>query len=523
MMPPSLADVLRATATTSPSTVAVVEDARAVTYRELFEAARTVAGALDDVGVSAGDRVAITGRKSIATLAAVHGVLEAGAAYVPIDPTAPMPRRERLLGEAQVAAILLGPDVHHDHHDAAAACRRLQLGAHELYLHRPLTAPTQGHDRSGEGPCDDPVAYILFTSGSTGTPKGVVLTHRNALHFVCWMTETFGVSRGDRIASQAPLQFDLSIFDVFGAASRAATLVLVPDAALRFPPRLAQFLADASVSVWYTVPSTLNMLAARGGLVPSMLPNLRVCAFAGEVLPPTTLRRLTTLLPEVRFANLYGPTETNVCTWFDVPPGPWPEEMPVPIGVAIPGVELAIIDDGGRPLAAGQIGELVVRGPTVADGYFRRPDATGERFGAHVPGQGRSYRTGDFVRAGADGVLEFHGRRDRQVKSRGYRIELDEIEVAARRVPGMVDCVAFSVPDELVGTRVCLAAVFDDEGERLWSVLRDALPAAFQPDHLFLVAALPHTVSGKVDLPALAAWVTGLPSPLPAVVAAAPW
>ena len=268
----------------------------------------------------------------------------------------------------------------------------------------------------------------------------------------------FSVSADDRLSSHAPLHFDLSTFDLFAAALAGAPVVLVPPETSLFPAAVRRFIELNEITIWYSVPSILSMLAARGGLSPGDLPRLRRILFAGEVFPTKYLRRLMELLPHVRFANLYGPTETNVCTWYEVPT--LPEEMTeaIPIGKAIAGVEVFAVTEAGavgRPRRGRESSTCRGRPSCRATGPIRSgPRACSSRTRAEAPAPQRAYRTGDLVQEMEDGNYRFLGRRDTQIKSRGYRVELGDVEAALYAHPAVDECAVVAVPDELVTNRI---------------------------------------------------------------------
>jgi len=250
-------------------------------------------------------------------------------------------------------------------------------------------------------------------------------------------------------------------------------------------------------------------LVLRGGLEVGALPELRTILFAGEVFPTRHLRRLTELLPHVRFANLYGPTETNVCTWWEVKSLPPDDDEAIPIGGAITNVDVFAITEDGRRAEIGESGELYVRGPTVMQGYLGDPEKTAARLVSNPVGgvlDQPVYRTGDLVQPSADGSYRFLGRRDDQIKSRGYRIELGDVEAALHAHPGVIECAVVAVPDELVTHR--LEAYVHARGELQASELikfcSERIPAYMLPEAITLTGALPRTSTGKVDRRALA-------------------
>jgi amino acid adenylation domain-containing protein len=458
--------LLTASAERGPDREAVRDRGRSLSYAELEARANRLAHVLRETGVAPGDRVGLYLDKSLESLVGIYGALKAGAAYVPFDPQAPTSRLAYIAGNAGIRVLLTGAEKA-DRWDAllsgAPAVETLVvLNAADEAFEAPqapvqvlaeeaLDAALDTVPAVGQSPSD--LAYILYTSGSTGEPKGVMLSHRNALAFVDWTVKEFSITSGDRLSSHAPLHFDLSVFDLYAAAEAAATVVLVPSRAALFPVELARFIEEEAISVWYSVPSALTMLVTRGALESRAFPQLRTILFAGEVFPMKYLVRLMELVPNARYCNLFGPTETNVCTWYEVPcfaPGGAPGA--IPIGRAIAGVETYAVGEGGDPVAPGEVGELYVRGPTVMHGYWADPERTSrtlfEQDGSRV------YRTGDLVQQDAEGNFLFLGRRDAQIKSRGYRIELGDIEAALYEHPLVLECAAVAVPDELVTNRI---------------------------------------------------------------------
>jgi amino acid adenylation domain-containing protein len=470
---------------------ALVDPDGSLTYAELELDVARRAAALREIGVEPGDRVAVWAPKSARTVATVYAVMRTGAAYVPVDPLSPAMRAEGIVRDAGCRVLCADAK----RLDSVEAPARLDVAADVTALD-PLHAPVA---------CESDLAYILYTSGSTGRPKGVMLTHRNALAFVEWTVGRFGVGEEDRLSSHAPFHFDLSIFDLYGASMAGASLHLMAPGEEGLGASMAAGIEREGISVWYSVPSALTLLA--GAADPAQLESLRVVLFAGEVFPMKHLRRLRELVPGATLANLYGPTETNVCTYHvadELPDG----DEPLPIGRPCENQEAFALDDALRPVAEGEVGELWVRGPTVMKGYWGDAELTAERLRQN-PLDDRfpdpAYRTGDVVRVLPGGGFAFVGRRDHQVKSRGYRIELGEIESVLLAHPGVSEAAVVAVPDERIGNRlIAFVAVGDGVGETdLRRHCAAALPRYMVPASVGVGGELPHTSTGKIDRQAL--------------------
>jgi amino acid adenylation domain-containing protein len=521
--------LLERSAQAAPDAAAVVDRNRSITYGELDAGANRIANLLAEIGVDRGERIAIYLDKSIESIISIYGVLKAGAAYVPLDPHAPPARLGYIVRDAGARVILTGIEKRsawETIRDAASELRSM------VVLNSDQADPPPGMDALGaselagfddtpprQKAVDCDLAYILYTSGSTGAPKGVMLTHRNCLAFVEWAAEEFSVSAADRLSSHAPLHFDLSTFDLFAAALAGAPLVLVPPQTSVFPTQVREFIQTARITVWYSVPSALSMLVLRGGLQPGDFPELRTILFAGEVFPTKHLRRLMALLPHVRFANLYGPTETNVCTWWEVS-GLADDTAEVPIGRPIANVDTFAVTEDGRRARQGEVGELYVRGPTVMQGYLGDSEKTASRlvpnpFGG--PLDQLVYKTGDLVEESADGTYRFLGRRDEQIKSRGYRIELGDVEAALYGHPAVAECAVVAIPDELVTNRLEAYVVLRNEASKaeLLASCAERVPAYMVPGELRFADTLPRTSTGKVDRRSLVAEaIAGRPQPV---------
>ncbi len=299
-----------------------------ITYQELVKLSDRLRDRLSALGVGPGDRVAIYMRKSIDAIASIFGILKSGAAYVPVDPSAPAARNAYILHNCAVRVVIieerfaarlldelaeLGVEPQLLVLEAAGAGAALCTALDREDAQRPAPVVATA------APAPDDLAYILYTSGSTGRPKGVMLSHENAVSFVDWCSEVFQPHENDRFSSHAPFHFDLSILDIYVPLKHGATLVLIAEEIGKEPQRLAPLIAERRISVWYSAPSILSLLAQYGNLGSYDYSALRLVLFAGEVFPVKHLRALKSLLPAPRYYNLYGPTETNVCTFYEIP------------------------------------------------------------------------------------------------------------------------------------------------------------------------------------------------------------
>lgn len=486
-----------------PENTALVDGDRRLSYRQLDQQANQLAHLLVENGVSRGDRVAIYLDKSLESVVAVYGVMKAGAAYVPFDPDAPVARLAYIAGNCAIRCLLTGSEKV----EQIRAILEAGGGFETIVLNgqaRDARLDASATNRLASEIIDQDLAYILYTSGSTGDPKGVMLTHRNALAFIAWAAMEFEISPQDRLSSHAPLHFDLSVFDLYVAAYAGAAVVLVPAKASLFPNQIVGFIQDYGITVWYSVPSILSLVTLRGGLAKTSLPSLRTILFAGEVFPVKYLRQLMSLVSHARFANLYGPTETNVCTWFEVPRLDDGVTEPIPIGKAVDNDFVFAVREDGALAAPGEIGELYVRGATVMRGYWGDPERTARSLVPDPVGSALVdpvYRTGDLVEALGDGNYRYVGRRDAQIKSRGYRIELGDVEAAINLHPGVVECAVLAVADELVTNRlIAYVTVRDNSTEAdLVRFCGERLPRYMIPESFGLLAELPKTSTGKID------------------------
>ncbi|MCZ7462168.1 non-ribosomal peptide synthetase [Streptomyces sp. WMMC940] len=504
----TLAAAFAAQVARTPGATAVVFEGERLDYAELDVRAASLAARLRGRGVGPGDFVAVAVPRSAELMVALLGVLGSGAAYLPLDPDYPADRVAHMLsdsGATTVVAVTATADGLPD-----------RAGTSVLLLDSP------GDDGKGDGDRTDPVpvegraarpddpAYLIYTSGSTGRPKGVVVTHRAIVNRLAWMQDAYGLRADDRVLQKTPSSFDVSVWEFFWPLLEGAAVVLARPDGHRDPAYLAALVREQAITTMHFVPSVLEAFLGSDELAgdPDWSASLRRVLSSGEALPLTVARRWHALTG-VPLHNLYGPTEAAVdVTHHPFDPREGGDGPAVPIGRPVWNTGLRVLDPCLRPVPDGVPGELYLTGVQLARGYHARPALTAERFTAdpYGPPGSRMYRTGDLVRRRADGVIEYLGRTDRQVKLHGNRIEPGEIEAALRRLRG-VGRAAVTVRDGALVAYVVPSASGGDAprvGE-LRAGLAELLPSPMVPGAWVVLDALPLAPSGKLDRAALPA------------------
>ncbi|KQB83982.1 amino acid adenylation domain-containing protein [Corynebacterium lowii] len=474
-----------------------VEGGETISYPQLRELSGALARRLLAAGVQVGDRVAVVAGRSPWQVIAAVAVIRAGGVYVPVDSSYPAARIAGLLRESEPAVVL--------HEGADLPENYLSLNLADPGIREDLRAESQGGEVTPSRPIhgEDPV-YMIYTSGTTGTPKGAINLHEGVAWHLEWMRETFG--GGEHVVmNKAPVAFDVGVAEVLSPLSAGGTVVLPPADWWPGDSRaLVSMIESHRVSVLSIVPSMLRALL-EAGVRPGALDSLRHLLLGGEAVPADLVEAVREAT-SARIHGLYGPSEAAMdVMWVEYTP-----EVPLRAGQALlghaePGVGVQVVEPGTtQEVRPGEAGELLIFGVQVGGGYFRRPELTAAAFDTTEAGE-RRYRTGDLVRFDTGlGMYEFRGRLGDQVKVRGNRVELGEVEAALRAVPGVSNAAARLVGEELWGyvTGIDLAtAASDAEGVR--AQVADALPAYAVPGHIVVMEALPVSANGKLDRAAL--------------------
>jgi amino acid adenylation domain-containing protein len=438
----------------------------------------------------------VFGSRSVAAFAAILGILLRGHGYVPLNPRFPGRRNQDMLERAGCRVLLAG----------AAEFQAAQEVLEGMADPPRLLVVDDAEDADEVEPPEggpEPPAYLLFTSGSTGRPKGVLVPQSNVAAFLDAIAERYDLRETDRLSQLFDLTFDLSAFDLF-AAWQHGGCVCSPDAGQLLRP--SDFVREARLTVWFSVPSAAMFVERLGGLEPGMFPTLRLSLFCGEALPADLADAWAEAAPNSIVENLYGPTEATIaCTAHRWERGTTPGANGfVPIGEPLGSTTAVVVGDDLTEVAPGEPGQLLLGGPQVVDGYWDDPDATARAF-VTMQGNGRGYLTGDrVVRPFPRAPLEYLGRIDSQIKILGHRVELEEVEAVLREEAG-ADAVAVGWPRTPSGAAGIVAFIADPSLDKigLRRALSARLPEYMVPRELRLVSELPLNANGKRDRKAL--------------------
>jgi amino acid adenylation domain-containing protein len=497
----TLAGLFVARAARQPGDVAVIEGARRITFGELLDRSTALAEQLIERGLRPERTVAVCLERSIDLAVALVAVVRAGAAVLPLDPAYPEPRLAQILADSAAPFLIARAAPSWLPEDSACALLVPELrGSKGIPL--PRVRPQDA-------------AYLVYTSGSTGRPKGVVGLHRGTVNRLRWMWQAFPFEPGEVSCQKTSTAFGDFVWEFFGPLLAGVPSVIADDATTRDPRALTALIRDKRVSRIVLVPSLLRAWLDTLPDLSERLVTLRVCTSSGEALPLDLARRFRAALPACRLLNLYGSSEVSAdATWHEVDGR---ETGRIPIGRPIPGNRIAVVDQAGQVLPVGAPGEIVVGGLGVARGYLNDPEATAARFGAFGPGDPNEarFRSGDVGFWDAEGELVYLGRRDRQVKVSGVRIEPGEIEAALARHPGVRASHVIAPAGAAAGSTSLVAYLTGDSSltsEQLRAFLSRRLPRALVPESFVLLDSLPLNPNGKID-------VARLPAPASVVMA----
>ena len=482
-----------------PNKVAIVDEYEEITFQVLRERSLSIAQNIVEKskqkkGLSP---VIVYLNKSIKCIVSFMGTLYSGNPYVPVAADIPLQRLEKIISN-------LDPEFIITDYEKGQKLSQIDLKNANILIYEDLFSTSGNSDQIYEKldkVVDTDPIYIMYTSGSTGVPKGVTVAHRGVLDYAEWVTSTFQLSENDSLANQAPFYFDNSIFDIYGCLKSGAKLYIIPEILFKFQNKLPEFLRDNKITTIFWVPTVIINVANSGELDKYELPSLKRVLFCGEVMPNTQLNIWRKAFPHVQYGNLYGPTEiTDVCSYYIVD-RKFEDHEPLPIGKACENTRIVIINDENKRAEAGEKGELCVIGAGVALGYWNNPDQTNKVFVQNPLNHKYNeilYKTGDIAYIDERGLIMYSGRKDHQIKIKGNRVELGEIETAAMCIDGINNvCAIFDKENE----RIVLFAESDSE-LKLRLVNKELIkyiPQYMLPSKLKVMGKLPHTANDKID------------------------
>ncbi|MDO4475577.1 MAG: amino acid adenylation domain-containing protein [Lachnospiraceae bacterium] len=486
-------DIFENTAAAYPEKIAVEDEAKAITWKELAVLSRR-AGTGIAVRIGRREPVALFMPKQAAMLAAMLGAAYAGCFYVPVDPTQPSGRLAHIWSVLQPKLVVTLPEYEE-------CLARTGYVGEVCFLADLLKTEADEAQLSEirQQVKDTDLLYGIFTSGSTGVPKGIVVSQRAVMDFIGHFTTTFGIAQDEVFGNQAPFDFDVSVKDIYSCLFTGARLVLIPQKMFSMPPVLLDYLCERKVTTLVWAVSALTLVSGLKGLKYRVPEYVHRIMFSGEVMPVKQLRLWQKALPAAEFVNLYGPTEiTCNCTYYRLP-GYWESDDKLPLGQAFDGREVFLMDEEDRRVdAPGQEAEICVSGESLAAGYYHNEEETNRRFVQLIIDgvQKRCYRTGDLGYYDEGGRLYFAGRKDFQIKHMGHRIELEEIERAINALEGVEAncCLMNEKRNQLICYYYGTAAA-----EEIRSHLKEQLPIFMVPHKFYAVDSMPLTKNGKID------------------------
>lgn len=485
---------------------------QSLTFASLFVKANQLANLLHNLGVKKGDRIGIYMPRCLETAIAIYGIMRAGAVYVPLNTSSPILITQLVIKDCGIQHLVVIPA-------QKKSVKKLVANTDSLLttiigFKDNISIATFSWEEVFQLPSylaksvrllETDLAYIMYTSGSTGQPKGIMHTHHSGLSYAKLSARLYDLNKEDIVGNHCALHYDMSTFGYFSSPLVGATTIIISDAHTKMPASLSLLMEQEKMTVWYSIPLALIQLLQKGVLEHRNLSALRWVLFGGEPFAPKFLKGLMNLWPQAKFSNVYGPAEVNQCTFYTVPSS-WDGGDMIPIGQVWDNTEMLVVDEEEKEVGVGAIGELLIRSATMMKGYWKRPDLTKKSIYKRYRWEGVEecfYRTGDLVTVDRAGNLLFKGRKDRQIKTRGYRVELDEVEHVLTNYRAVEEGATFSVKNDEGTSSLKAVIVLKSEQpyteKELFQYLRKHLPEYALPVSINIIQKLPRTQAGKVD------------------------
>ncbi|MBD1924286.1 amino acid adenylation domain-containing protein [Microcoleus sp. FACHB-831] len=497
-VPPLLHTLFTAQVDLQAEKAAVITTERTLTYAELYRLANQLGHKLRDLGAKPNQLVAVVMEKGWEQVVAVLGILMSGAAYVPIDPKLPQERRSHLFAQADIQLVVTQPCVDKRLY-WSEGIQRICVDSKNVetrYISslQPIQKP-------------EDIAYVIYTSGSTGLPKGVAIDHRGAVNTILDINHRFNVQTSDKVFALSALNFDLSVYDIFGTLAAGGTIIIPDACTVQEPSHWAELMKQEKITVWNSVPALMQMMVDYGTNNPAIFQNLRLVMMSGDWLPLNLPNQIKALNPETDVISLGGATEASIWSIYYPIESVNPNWKSIPYGKPLQNQRFYVLNHTLEPCPIWVTGQLYIGGIGLAKCYWRDEAKTSASFITHPRTGEKLYKPGDLGRYLPDGNIEFLGREDFQVKIGGYRIELGEIEAALLKHPAVKEAVVNAVGDKPTHKRLVAYLVFDSlqnpPSDELRSFLSEKLPAYMIPTAFVMLENLPLTANGKVNRQAL--------------------
>ena len=474
----------------TPNKIVFADEQNEISYKDFVQEAKTMAAGLAKI-VKPCSPVAVLGNKSVETLVAFFASIYAGCFYVPLNPAHPNDRKQRILNKLNNPYLIVtSGEIAPDFVEKSKILTSQNLRGGDFLDFESCLA----------GQIDTDPLYVIFTSGSTGEPKGIAVSHRSVIDFIEEFTDQFDMDENEVFASQAPFDFDVSVKDIYSTIKCGATMQIVPKAKFSFPTMLIDYLCERKVTTLVWAVSALCIISGFRSFSYKIPTTIKKVLFSGEAMPIKQLNYWKKYLPDVKYVNLYGPTEiTCNCTFYEIPQGPFEGEA-LPIGRAFTNERIVLLkEDGTTTKTPNEQGEICVVGSALSLGYYNSPVETANAFVKNpeqTAYEEKMYKTGDLGFYDEDGLLQFCGRKDYQIKYMGHRIELGEIETATLTLKGVSRAVCIFEEKKQKIFMFCQSEI---EPAEINTYLRTKLPAFMIPHHIVVVKAMPLTENGKVN------------------------